>query len=134
MQYCSDSLAGIVTRLIALGVEVVSATYDKYDCTNDKTAQVQIELNYLYPKQLFRTIPPNWLIYDYHNIVDSNRIGPKYTGISYSEHFTDNEELEFATLLTISNLELWLDSFDADSFKAVLRLYGYAIGQQKYIV
>lgn len=61
------------------------------------------------------------------------RIGPKYTGIAYSENFIDNEELEFASILTISNLELWLDSFDIDGFKSVLRLYGYAIGQQKVV-
>jgi len=134
MQYCSDNLAGIVTRLTDRGIDVVSATYDIHDYTNGKacsgkTAQIQIALNYLYPKQIFKTMPPNWLIYDYHTIVDINRIGPKYTGIAYSENFMDNEELEFATILTISNLELWLDSFDIDGFKSVLRLYGYAIGQ-----
>lgn len=134
MQFCSDNLVGIVTRLTDRGIDVVSATYDTYDCLNGKTAQVQIELNYLYHKQLFKTMPPNWLIYDYHTIVDSNCIGPKYTGIAYSEHFTDSEELEFASILTISNLELWLDSFDIDGFKSVLKLYGYAIGRQKYIV
>ncbi|TCQ02281.1 hypothetical protein, partial [Serpentinicella alkaliphila] len=74
--------------------------------------------------------PPDWVAYEYSPIID-HRIGPKCTGLSHSEDFIplDNAELEFATKLTVSNLELWLDSYDNDGVKAVLRLDGYAVDQ-----
>jgi len=111
---------------------VSSASCNLYDLHDDtghigKSVQIQIELG-LYLMEMFEQLPPNWLIYEYHSIEDHNRIGPKFTGLSHSDcfiHMDDvDDELEFATALAISNLELWIDSTDADSYRAVWTLAG----------
>ena len=121
-----------------MGFEVVSATCDIYDLMDyingkvchGKNVQIQIELGSSY-SDIFTKLPPDWLTYEYHTIVGGNQIGNRCTGLSYTEDFIplDQEELEFATNLTISNLELWLDNFDSDGVKSVLKLGGYATGQ-----
>lgn len=60
-----------------------------------------------------------------------NQIGPKYLGLSHSEDFIplDDDELEFATALAISNLQCYLDNVDPHSFKAVWTLAGYPVGR-----
>ena len=127
---CSENLVGVVTRLIARGIEVVSASCDVYDdITGSRhigtTVQIQIELGCLYPSAMFDHLPPTWATYVYHAIVD-NQIGPAYTGLCHIDSFlkSDTGECEFATALTISNLELWIDSTDAASFYSVWRLAG----------
>jgi hypothetical protein len=90
-----------------------------------KTVQLTLELGNLYPDEMFNELPPGWSTYVYHSIID-NGIGPKYTGLTHSDTFTPlvEDELEFATHLTISNLELWLSNKDPDSFWSVWRLAG----------
>ena len=129
----SENLVGICTRLIDRGIEVVSAScdvHDVYDATGNrqigKTVQLQIELGCLYPIEMFESPPPDWGTYIYHTIIDNNHIGPAYTGLCHLDSFLkdDDEELEFATALTIGNLELWLDDKDVSGFYSVWRLFG----------
>lgn len=133
---CSENLVGIVERLLDRGVEVVSASCNLHDAYDDtgyigKTVQIQIELGYLYNPDIFDglLLPPDWLIYEYHTVEEHNKIGPRYTGLCHSEQFTlvddDDDELEFATALTIGNLELSLDNTDVDSYRAMWQLGGY---------
>ena len=134
---CNENLTGIVTRLIDRGIEVSSASCDiLHDIFDDitgkgyigKTVQIQIELGCLYPADMFKCLPPDWLTYEYHTIAYRNHIGAKYARLSHSNHFILIEdvdaECEFATALTISNMELWLDSTDADGYKSVWTLAG----------
>ena len=74
---------------------------------------------------MFDQFPPTWATYVYHTIV-ANQIGPAYTGLCHVDSFpkVDAEECEFATMLTISNMESWLDAKDADSYYSVCRLAG----------
>lgn len=131
----SENLTGIVERLLDRGIEVVSASCDTYDVYNDdikgkvctgKNVQTQIELGFLFPIEMFSSIPPDWMTYEYHTVDEHRQIGPKYLGLSYSEDFIplNEDELEFQTALAISNLECWLDDRDPDSYRAVWRLAG----------
>lgn len=94
-----------------------------------KTVQIRIELDFLYPSDdMFAHLPPDWLTYEYHTIEDCNHIGPKYTGLGHSEDFIQlddiDAECEFATALTISNSETWLDDKDVAGYKATWILAG----------
>lgn len=128
----SENLVGAVERLLDRGVEVVSASCDVHDARDDtgyigKNVMLQIEMSLLYPVEMFKHLPPDWLTYEYHTVEEYNQIGPKRLGLSYSEDFIPHNEaeLEFQTALTISNLECYLDNnLDPDSFKAVWRLAG----------
>lgn len=126
----SENLVGIVEMLLDRGVEVASARCDVHDTFNDgigKIVQLQIELG-LYPATIFDShpIPPDWLTYEYHIVVADGQVGAKCLGLGHTEKFIplDEDELEYQTALTISNLEVWLNNFDPDSFKSVWRLYG----------
>ena len=132
---CSENTVEIVNSLLDRGIKVVSASCDIHDLVDyidgkvvtGKSVQIQIELGYLYDDLFIDPpLPPDWLVYEYSPIIN-HRIGPKHTGLSHSQDFIplDSEELEFATALTISNLELWVDSYDKDGFKSVLKLGGY---------
>jgi hypothetical protein len=74
---------------------------------------------------MFEYLPPDWLTYIYHTIID-NQIGPAYTGLSHVDSFlkSDDEECEFATMIAITNMEAYLDDKDADSYYSVWRLAG----------
>jgi hypothetical protein len=130
-------LVEIVNSLLDKSIEVVSATcdiHDAYDAVTGKDwcigkrVQLQIELGQL-PPEMLDNLPRGWSVYEYHTIVD-NKIGPASTGLCHVDSFVQIDEVcEFATTLTISNLELYLDRFDNDGVEAVLRLDGYAIGQ-----
>jgi hypothetical protein len=136
----SENLVGIVERLLDRGIEVVSSSCDVHDahidgvkgkvCTG-KTVQLQIELGYPYPIEMFYGLAPGWLTYEYHTVQEHSQIGPKYLGLSHSEDFIplDEAELEFQTALTIKNLECYLDDKDPDSFVAVWTLAGYPVGR-----
>lgn len=129
---CPDNLTGIVERLLDRGVDVVSANsdvFDAYDDKTDKTGKIvllQIELGFWYPAEMFKDLPPDWMTYEYHTVQD-NAPGPAYTGLSHSERIfdDDDDELEYATALTISNLESWLDNLDADAIRCIWTLAGY---------
>lgn len=131
----SENLTGIVERLLDRGIEVISSSCDVHDahvdgvkgkvCTG-KNVQLQIELGYPYPIEMFGHLPPGWLTYTYHTIDEHKQIGPKHLGLSHSEDFIpyNEAELEFQTALTISNLECLIDDTDPESYKAVWRLAG----------
>lgn len=116
-----------MTRLLDRGIEVVSASCDTHDVYKDtigkgyigKTVQMQIELGHLYPATMFECLPPDWLTYEYHTIEEHKHIGSAYTGLSQVDSFVnvDDDELEFATALTI-------DSAGADGYRAVWTLAG----------
>jgi hypothetical protein len=86
--------------------------------------QVQIELGQLY--SLFNDLPPEWCTYTYHSIIERGKVGLPYTGLSHSSSIPDgvDDEVEFATMITISNLESWLNDKDIASFWSVLKLSG----------
>jgi hypothetical protein len=127
----AENLVGVVSRLLDRHIAVVSATCDVHDVYDDikgyigKTVQIQIELGRLYPMEMYNSLPPNWGTYIYHTTID-NQIGPAYTGLCHVDSFlkVDNEEYEFATALTISNIECWLNDMDPFSFWSVWKLAG----------
>ena len=129
---CSENLVGICTLLIDRHIDVLSASCDVHDVYDDikgcigMTVQMQIELGRLYPIEMFESVPPDWATYIYHTIIDNNSIGPAYIGLCHLDSFLkdDDEELDFATALTISNLELWLTDKDEAAFYSVWRLAG----------
>lgn len=124
---CSGNLVDVTNKLFDLSLEVISSCCEIYylQDSSGKTVQLTLELGSLYPDEMFYELPPEWSTYVYHSIID-NSIGLKCTGLTHSESFIplDEDELEFATALTISNLELWLDNRDPDAFWSVWRLYG----------
>jgi hypothetical protein len=93
---CSENLVGIVNKLLDIGLAVVSATCDLYDAYDDvsgkgrigKTVQIQIELESLYPMEMFDflPLPPGWTFYEYHTVV-ANQIGPAYTALTHVDSF-----------------------------------------------
>jgi hypothetical protein len=126
---CSENLVGICTLLIDRHIEVVRATCDVHDVLKGcigTTVQIQIELGRLYPSEMWCYLPPDWWAYTYHTIVDNNNIGAAYTGLCHLDSFleSDDDECEFATSLTISNLELWLTYKDEAAFWSVWKLFG----------
>lgn len=126
---CSENLAVVLEKLIERGIEVVSGSCDTYNTYGSTQVQVQIELGQLY--SLFNELPPEWCTYTYYSIIEYGKVGSPYTGLSHSSSipYGVDDEVEFATMITISNLELWLDSLDNDGVKAVLRLDGYSVDQ-----
>lgn len=120
----SENLVRTITMLLDRGIEVSRGSCNIHDVNDDigyigKTVQLQIELGRLYPTVMFQNLPPGWLLYEYHSIEDYNTIGPKYTGLSHTNSFVDDDELEFATALTVSNIEVWLKDIDKDAYKAI---------------
>jgi hypothetical protein len=133
---CSENLTGVVDRLLNMGIEVASATCDVHYAYDDvkgyvgKTVQIQVELSHEYPAEMFNDpkLPPDWATYTYHT-VEGNWIGPAYLAIGHVDSFLrskddNDDECEFATNLTIRNLECWLDDRDAKGFYSVWRLAG----------
>ena len=127
---CSPNLVGIVERLLDRSIEVVSSSCDIHDVYDDnrrhigQSCQITVELGSLYPIEMFDNLPPEWTTYIYHT-VDNGQIGPAYTGLSHVDSYLDDEEeCEFATMVTISNLETYLDDKPAESFWSVWKLAG----------
>jgi len=132
---CSENLVGIVEKLLNRCVDVVSASCDVHDLIDyfnnkvqsGKTVQIQIELGKLYPIDMFEgLLSPGWLTYEYHTIIEHNKIGPKCLGLSFSEDFIplDEDELEFQAALAINNLEASLDNTDQSAYRSVWKLAG----------
>lgn len=127
----AESLVDIVNKLLDRSIEVVSASCDVHDVYDDirgyvgKTVQITIELDRLYPIEMLSNLPPDWSTYIYHTTVDS-QIGPAYLGLCHLDSFLKNdaEECEFATALTISNLESYLNDRDPDAYWSVWKLTG----------
>lgn len=132
---CAENLIGVVDRLLDRSIEVVSATCDvhyAYDDTKGcigKIVQIQIELGMSYPIEMFNDppLPPGWTTFQYHT-VEANCIGPAYTGLGHIDSFLrvkdEDDECEFATMLTITNLESYLNDIDPAAFWSVWRLAG----------
>jgi hypothetical protein len=126
-------LVGVVERLLDRSIEVISANCDIHDANDDirgyigKSVQCTIELGCFYPIEMFNDppLPPGWTTYVYHT-VENNQIGPAYTGLAHVDSFlkSDGEECEFATMITISNLETYLDDKPAEAFWSVWKLAG----------
>jgi len=129
---CAENLTGIVEKLLDRGIEVVSASCDVFDTYEEDTGKtgkivlLQIELGFLYPAEMFENISPDWMTYEYHTVQDNIK-GPKYTALSHSERFydVDDDEIDYATTLTIKNLEVWLDDLNAAAYRCVWTLAGY---------
>ena len=120
-----------------MGIKVLSATCDDYEIFNVtgriRHVNMQIELGKLYSEHLcqWQSLPPDWVTYTFHRIVEPNCIGPSCTGLYHSDTFTTrigddaDDEARYATRLTVSNLLCWMhDSFDLVGFRAAIKLIG----------
>jgi hypothetical protein len=129
----SENLVGIISRLLDMGIDVVSGNCEVHDSYDDikgyigKTVQITIELEKLYPTEMLDGLPPDWVMYEYHTVAN-NQIGSAYSAFAHVDSFLNSkdgdDELEFATMVTVSNFETYLDDKDPESFWSVWKLAG----------
>ena len=126
----SIELIRVAKLLINRGFKVSSAnchTYKNQDGIG-KTTQVIIEFRESYSEAIFAELPPDWTMYEFNMVKDNQIIEPKLTGLScmceHPSNECDSNSIEFNKEITISNLEIWLESIDPKSCKAVLTLAG----------
>lgn len=126
----SIELIGVAKLLINRGFKVSYANCSTYDDESGvgKVTQITIEFGVSYPEAIFAELPPDWTTYEFNHVKDNQILKPNLTGLScVCEHppsECDLESIDFAKEVTISNLELWLESKDPEACKAIFRLAG----------
>ncbi len=118
------AIIGIIKRLIKLGLKInYSCCYTEDDDVG-KTTKVRIEFTENYPPALFQDLPPEWMVYEDVDINTTKRFTALGCACWHPPGECDNDVVEFDKMVTISNLETWLDGRDPDAYKALLILYG----------
>lgn len=126
----SIELIGVAKLLINRGFKVSYANCSTHDDESGigKVTQVTIEFRVFYPEAIFAELPPDWTMYEFNMVKDNQIIEPKLTGLSciceHPSNECDSNSIEFTKEITISNFEIWLESIDPKSCKAVLTLAG----------
>lgn len=126
----SIELIGVAKLLINRGFKLSYANCSTHDDESGvgKVTQVIIEFRVFYPEAIFAELPPDWTMYVFNMVKDNQIIEPKLTGLScmceYPPNECDSNSIEFTKEITISNFEIWLESIDPKSCKAVLTLAG----------
>lgn len=126
----SIELLGVVKALINRGFKVSYANCNthKDQDGSGKVTQMCIDLGADYPQALFDELPPDWIVTDSYPVVDNQILEPPFTVLNcVCEHPPSEcapESIDFAKEVTISNLELWLESKDPEACKAIFRLAG----------
>ena len=126
----SVELIGVVKMLIGRGFKVAYANCHTYKDQegSGKVTQICIEFGIEYPQSVFDELPPGWIVSDSYPVVDNKVLGTPFTILTcVCEHppsECDQESIDFAKEVTISNLELWLESKDPEACKAIFRLAG----------
>lgn len=123
-------LIGVAKLLINRGFKVSYATCNTYKDQDGsgKVTQICIDFRDEYPKAIFEELPPDWVTTDSYPVIDGQILESPFTVLTcvckHPPSECDQESIDFAKELTISNLELWLESKDPEACKAILRLAG----------
>lgn len=135
---CSDKTITVSVELIratqlllSRGFRVSAATCDTdTDSCGNYVTRIDIYFDALYPDELFCELPPDWEICDYYHVVDGGQALDRPASVItcicvHPDYVTDREEsIAFDRLITISNLETWLEGKDPDACKALIVLAG----------
>ena len=126
----SVELIGAVKLLIDRGFIVSGATCTTHDdqVKKGKTTQIRIDFKATYPQALFEELPPDWLLSNYNLAKDGMVFEPDLSMLtcvcSHPPNESDSLSIEFDKILTIYNMETWLQGKYPEACKALLRLYG----------
>lgn len=126
----SVELINVTQLFINRGFKIISANCSTHDDQDDrgKVTQIQIDFGLNYPDILFNGLPPDWLLSGYKLVKDSHRLEPELPLLScvciHPSSECDDTSIQFEKLLTISNLEVWLEAKDPEAYKAILILTG----------
>lgn len=126
----SVDLLDVVNMLINRGFKVLNASCNTFKDKDGsgKVTQIDIPFKEKYPEYIFAELPPDWSIYEFNIVKDNQVLKTKYTGLScvceHPPNECDAESVAFDKKVTISNLEVWLEEKDPESFRALLILAG----------
>lgn len=127
----SVELIGVVQMFLNRGFIVVSASSMTHENQEGigKNTHIRIDFETKYPDAIFYELPPGWIISEYH-LVKSNQVLESELSMlgcvcRHPPSESDNLSIEFDKLLTISNLEVWLEGKDPEACKSILILAGY---------
>lgn len=126
----SVELINLVQLFINRGFIIISANCTTYEDKGAKgiTTQIRIDFGSNYPKAIFHELPPDWLISEFNLARNGLVLDPELTMLScvcrHPPSESDTLSIEFDKLLTISNLEVWLEGKDPEALKALLILTG----------
>ncbi|HEY8348804.1 MAG TPA: hypothetical protein VIM13_03110 [Clostridia bacterium] len=118
--WADEKLVGIAQRLMDKGFRVNSCILHGNGIYSKPAIRIYFDEHYDI-ESLFHDMPPGW----YTETFLGNGGSRKFTVLA-EDCECDDEDLEYELVLTISNLETWLDSIDSEAAKAVLILAGYS--------
>lgn len=122
-------LIRVAQRLMDKGFRVASCQYTSYGHSGEIIIEIKFYELYDCIDSVFCDLPPDWQVITtrYPSYLKDDSV----LRTTLREHIAPGVHTVYERDLTISNLEVWLDSIDNDGMKAVLMLLGYPAGQLK---